>query len=62
MSDDKTKAGGADRMRVALGEDYEVRGWARKFGVTPQELQAAVKAVGDDAGDVEAYLRQSASH
>lgn len=62
MSDDKTNIGGADRRRVALGEDYEVRGWARKFGVTPQELQAAVKAVGHDADDVEAYLRQSASH
>lgn len=62
MPDDKTQAGGADRRRIALGEDYEVRGWARKFGVTPQELQAAVKAVGHDAGDVEAYLRQSNSH
>ena len=62
MSDDKTKTGGADRMRIALGEDYEVRGWARKFGVTPQELHDAVKAVGHDAEDVAAYLRRSGSH
>ncbi len=62
MSDDKMKTGGTDRMRIALGEEYEVRGWARKFGVTPQELQAAVKAVGHDAKDVEAYLRRSSSH
>ncbi len=62
MSDDKTKPGGADRMRIPLGEDYDVRAWARKFGVTPQELQAAVETVGLDAEAVAAYLRRSGSH
>ncbi len=56
MSDDKTKTGGQDRTHIALSEDYEVRDWARKFNVTPDELKAAVGAVGNKASDVEAHL------
>ena len=57
MSDDKTKIGGQDRTRISLGEDYEVRDWAKKFGVTADELKAAVKAVGNEAKAVEAHLK-----
>lgn len=57
MADDKTKTGGADRNRISLSEDYEVRDWAAKFGVTQQELREAVAAVGDQASAVEAHLK-----
>jgi len=57
MSDDKEKSGGQDRTRISLSEDYEVRDWSKKFGVTPDELKAAVKAVGSDAEAVEAHLK-----
>ncbi len=57
MSDDKSNTGGRDRNLIALGEDYEVRDWSKKFGVTADELNAAVKAVGNKATDVEAYLK-----
>jgi hypothetical protein len=57
MSDDKTKTGGQDRTRISLSEDYEVRDWAKKFGVTVDELKAAVKAVGNEAKAVEAHLK-----
>ena len=57
MSDDKSKSGGQDRTRISLGEDYEVRDWSKKFGVTPEELKAAVKAVGNEAAAVEAHLK-----
>ncbi|EJE54423.1 Protein of unknown function (DUF3606) [Acidovorax sp. CF316] len=57
MSDDKTKTGGQDRTRISVSEDYEVRDWAKKFGVTAEELKAAVKAVGNDAKAVEAHLK-----
>jgi hypothetical protein len=57
MSDDKTKVGGQDRARVNLSEDYEVRDWANRFGVTPEELRAAVQAVGNEAAKVEAHLK-----
>lgn len=58
MADDKSKTGGQDRTQIALGQDYEVRDWANKFGVTVDELRAAVKAVGTNAADVEAYLKK----
>ena len=57
MSDDKTKTGGQDRTRISVSEDYEVRDWAKKFGVTADELKAAVKSVGNDAKAVEAHLK-----
>jgi hypothetical protein len=57
MSDDKSKSGGQDRKRINTSEDYEVRDWSNKFGVTPDELKAAVKAVGNEALAVEAHLK-----
>jgi hypothetical protein len=59
MADDKSKPGGQDRSRINTHEDYEVRDWSKKFGVSPEELKEAVKAVGTDAKDVEAHLKQS---
>jgi hypothetical protein len=59
MPDDKTRTGGQDRSRISLGEDYELRDWSKKFGVTPEELKAAVKAVGNEAAAVEAYLKDA---
>lgn len=57
MSDDKSKTGGQDRNKISLSEDYEVRDWAKKFGVTAEQLKTAVKAVGNDAKAVEQYLK-----
>ena len=57
MADDKSKSGGQDRNRINLGEDYEVRDWSEKFGVTPEQLKAAVQAVGNQADAVEAHLK-----
>lgn len=57
MSDDKAEAGGADRRRISLSEDYEVRDWSKKFGVTAEELKAAVAEVGNEADAVEAHLK-----
>lgn len=56
MSDDKSEAGGADRQRINLSEDYEVRDWARKFGVTEDALRRAAERVGPMAGDVQREL------
>ena len=57
MPDDTSKPGGQDRKRINVNEDYELRDWAKKFGVSQDELKAAVKAVGDDAGAVEKHLK-----
>ena len=59
MSDDKQKTGPQDSSRINTSEDYEVRYWNKKFGVTPDELRAAVKAVGSSAKAVEAHLNKS---
>jgi hypothetical protein len=57
MSDDKTKTGSPDRDRVNVHEDYEVRYWTKKFGVSAEQLKAAVAAVGPTAKAVEAYFQ-----
>jgi hypothetical protein len=59
MADDKSKSGGQDRKRISLSEDYEVRDWASKFGVTPEQLKSAVQAVGNDAEAVQAHLKKA---
>lgn len=56
MSDDKSQSGGQDRARISLSEDYEVRDWAAKFGVTEKALRDAVARVGDNADDVQREL------
>lgn len=57
MSDDKTKTGGQDRQRISLQQDYEVRDWAEKFGVSQDRLRQAVEKVGDRAEEVERELK-----
>jgi hypothetical protein len=56
MADDKTQAGKPDRDRINVGEDYELRDWAKKFGVTPERLKAVVERVGPMAQDVRREL------
>ena len=57
MADDKSKPGAQDRTRINVNEDYELRDWSKKFGVTADQLKAAVKAVGTNAQAVEAHLK-----
>jgi hypothetical protein len=58
MSDDKTKSGSPDRDRISTSEDYEVRYWADKFGVSHEELKNAVKESGSNSPKVvEEYLK-----
>jgi hypothetical protein len=56
MSDDKRKAEMQYRMRIYVHEDSELRDWSKKYSCTSEELKAAVKAVGNMAGDVAKYL------
>ena len=59
MADDKTKSGGQDRKLISLSDDYEIRDWAENFGVTKEELSAAVRQVGNNASNVEAHLKSA---
>ena len=40
------------RNRVSIHEPYEVRDWARKFGVNEQQLREVVQKVGTSADKV----------
>lgn len=51
MADDKTKRA-KDRYRIDVQEDHELRYWTKKFGVTKERLEAAVRKVGTHAEDV----------
>ena len=57
--DDKSKAGPQDAQRVNVNEDYELRDWAKRFGVTKEQLKKAVEKVGPMAKDVERELQAS---
>ena len=57
MADDKNSRGPQDSSRVAMGEDYEVQYWTKKFGVSREELQRAVDAAGNSADAVEKHLK-----
>ena len=39
MSDDKSNVGPADRSRINVNEDYELRYWTEKFGVSAEKLK-----------------------
>lgn len=52
MSDDKNNRGPRDAERINVHEDYEIRYWTKKWGVTEAELRLAVNRVGVIAKDV----------
>jgi hypothetical protein len=57
MADDASKVGRQDRDRINLNEDYEVRDWAKSFGVSEDELRSAVAKAGPMVKDVKAHLQ-----
>lgn len=59
MSDDTQQRHGQDRTRINVHEDYELRDWSKKFGVTPEQLKQAVAAVGTSAAAVEQHLKKA---
>lgn len=56
MSDDKQNRGPADRTRVNIHEDYEVRHWTKHFGVTAEQLKESVRRVGPMVSDIQRDL------
>jgi hypothetical protein len=38
MAGDKTKTGKGDRDRINVDEEYELRNWAERVGVSPERL------------------------
>ncbi|AXK82285.1 DUF3606 domain-containing protein [Pseudolabrys taiwanensis] len=58
MDNSKLNRGIHDRGRINVGEDYELRYWSQKFGITPDCLKKIVDRVGDSVSAVEAALRK----
>ena len=60
MQDNKTQARPPDAKRIDVNEVSELKRWSKKFGVSPEQVKAAVKNVGTSAGAVGMHLRKTA--
>ena len=56
MADDLKLKGSQDRSRINMHEDHEIRYWTQKFGISKEELNNAVKAVGNSSKAVAQHL------
>ena len=54
--DDLKNSGPQDRKRISLSEDWEVKWWTTKLGISSMELQEAVKKVGNSVEKVKEYV------
>ena len=61
MSDDKSKTV-ADRKRINVHKDHELRYWSHRFGGSRDELKRTVSKVGVMADDVARALGKSWLH
>jgi hypothetical protein len=52
----RSKNGYPDQ-RINTSEDYEVRDWAKRFGVDEDMVRTNVVQIGNMASDVERYLK-----
>jgi hypothetical protein len=57
MADDKSNTGNPDRQRINTSQQHELRDWAEKFGVSEEDLKAAVAKVGNQADAVQEHLK-----
>ena len=56
MSDDKANRGSPDRDRIDMNDPDEVRNWTKSLGVSKEQLEEAVRAVGSVASKVRQHL------
>jgi len=56
MSDSTDKTGKADRIRINVNEDYELRDWSDQLDVSPERLREIVAKVGPMVEDVRREL------
>jgi len=56
MADNKSNRGAADRSRINVNEDYELRYWTKALGVSEEELREAVRKYGTSAEAVRSHL------
>ena len=61
MSDDLSNRGAADRARINLSEEHEIRYWTQALGVPEDELRRLVAEAGNSAESVRAALAKKSS-
>jgi hypothetical protein len=61
MADNPNIRSGQDRKRVNVNQEHEVRWWTQKWGVSREELEKAVQAVGTSVNKIEEYLNKKAA-
>lgn len=58
MADDKTNRGPQNRYRIVLREESEIAYWTNKLGVSREQLERAIRCVGNGAEAVAHYLKR----
>jgi hypothetical protein len=53
MSDDKSQTGGQDRSRVAGEQDYEVRYFAERHGISVEQAQQLIDRHGNSRDELD---------
>jgi hypothetical protein len=43
---------------INVSEEDELQYWAKKFGITPEKLKSAVRAVGSSVATISKYLNK----
>ena len=56
MADDKSNRGPADRARINVNEEYEVRYWTKELGIREQRLRELVSKHGVMSADIRRAL------
>lgn len=56
MTDDTSKRTQADRSKIAMNQDHEVRFWTKHLNISKDELLRAVDKVGNSAAAVRKEL------
>jgi len=57
MADEGLNTSAQDSTRIDVDQDDQLRSWSEKLDATPEQIRDAVKAVGDQAADVEMHLK-----
>jgi hypothetical protein len=61
MADDKSDRGNPDRLRISLGEEWEVNYWTQKLGVSREKLTELVRKYGDSVENIREIIRIEAT-
>ncbi len=57
MANTGNEAGGTASTTIDAEDDAQVAAWAEKLDATPEQIRDAVQAKGNQAADVEMYLK-----